>query len=78
MEELFGNNRLGELEEKIDVLVKGYREMREQKGTLTERIQALEAENKELKEQMTKAEGEKDVIMRKVKGILEKIQRIEV
>ena len=78
MEELFGDNKLGELEEKIDVLLGAYKGIREEKIGLAGRIASLEAENRQLKEQMAKLEGEKDVIMHKVKGILDKMQRIEV
>jgi len=78
MEELFGDNKLGELEEKIDVLLGAYKGIREEKIGLAGRIASLEAENRQLKEQMAKLEEEKDVIMHKVKGILDKMQRIEV
>ncbi len=78
MEELFGNNKLGELEEKIDALIQTYTGLREEKGNLIGRIESLEAENRELKEQMTRAQGDRDVVMQKVKGILDKIEKIEV
>ncbi len=78
MEELFSDNRLGELEEKIDSLLNNYRGMREEKEALTERIASLEAENRELKGQMARVESEKDEIMLKVRSILEKIEKIEV
>ncbi len=77
MEQLFTDNRLGELEEKIDVLLSAYKDMREQKESTMRRIESLEAENRELKEAMAGVEGEKDLVMQKVKGILEKIQKIE-
>ena len=77
MEQLFTDNRLGELEEKIDVLLSAYKDMREQKESTAARIESLEAENRELKEQVARVEGEKDLVMQKVKGILEKIQKIE-
>jgi regulator of replication initiation timing len=78
MEELFGDNRLGMLEEKIDYLLKVYKGVKEEKNGLAGRIEALEAENRELKEQMARAESEKGMIMDKVIGILNKIERIEV
>lgn len=78
MEELFSNNKLGELEEKVEALIQTYRGMREEKASLMERIESLEAENRDLKEQMSKARGDRDVVMQKVKGILEKIEQIEV
>jgi hypothetical protein len=78
MEELFSDNKLGELEEKIDVLLETYRSVTAQKGDLTGKLEALENENLKLKEALAKAESEKNIIMNKVKGILEKIQKIEV
>jgi regulator of replication initiation timing len=77
MEEIFGDNKLGELEEKIDVLLGAYAGLREENEGLATRVESLEAENRGLREQTLKAEGEKDVIMQKVKGILEKIRKIE-
>jgi cell division protein FtsB len=77
MEELLGDNKLGELEEKIDGLLVAYRGVREEKNSLAGKVASLEAENRELKEQMARLEGEKDLIIRKVKGILEKMQRVE-
>ncbi len=78
MEEVFGDNRLGELEEKIDFLLKIYREVRGEKEGLSGKIASLEAENRELKAQVARADAEKGTIMEKVKGILDKIEKIEV
>ncbi len=78
MEGLFSDNKLGELEAKIDNLITSFRGIREEKDTLMNRIESLETENRELKEQMAKVQGDKELIMHKVKGILEKIQKIEV
>ena len=77
MEQLFSDNRLGELEEKIDLLLGTYKDMREEKEGNVRRIESLEAENRELRELVAKVESEKDLVMQKVKGILEKIQKIE-
>jgi cell division protein FtsB len=77
MEQLFSDNRLGELEEKIDLLLSTYKGMREEKEGDVRRIESLEAENRELKELVARVESEKDLVMQKVKGILEKIQKIE-
>ena len=45
MEQLFSDNRLGELEEKIDLLLSTYKGMREEKEGNVRRIESLEAEN---------------------------------
>ena len=78
MEDLFGDSKLGQLEEKIESLLKAYAGLKEERRGLTSRLESLESENRELKEQMTRAESEKTVIMQKVKGILDKIEQIEV
>ena len=78
MEELFGNNKLGQLEEKIESLLRTYAGLKEERKSLSQRIESLETENRELKEQMTRAESEKTAVMQKVKGILDKIEQIEV
>ena len=59
MEQLFSDNRLGELEEKIDLLLSTYKGMREEKEGDVRRIESLEAENRELKELVARVESEK-------------------
>jgi hypothetical protein len=77
MEELFGDNRLGMLEEKIDYLLKVYKGVKEEKIGLAGKLETLETENRELKEQLARFEKEKGMIMEKVVGILDKIERVE-
>ncbi len=77
MEGLFGDNKLGELEEKIDALVASYRDIKGEKEKLAARIGSLEAENRDLKQKMTEIQSEKEIVMRKVKSILEKVEKIE-
>jgi chromosome segregation ATPase len=77
MEGLFGDVQLGKLEEKIDGLLAMYAGLRDEKKNLSGRVESLESENRELKERVTRAENERDVIMQKVKGILSKIEQLE-
>jgi len=77
MEELFGDNKLGELEEKIDALVVSYRGIKGEKEKLAAKIDSLETENRELKKKMAEIQSEKELVMRKVKSILEKVEKIE-
>jgi len=77
MEGLFSDNRLGELEEKIDALVANYKGVKAEKEKLAMKIESLEVENRELKQKMTEIESEKEIVMRKVKSILEKVEKIE-
>jgi septal ring factor EnvC (AmiA/AmiB activator) len=78
MEDLFGDNKLGQLEDKIEGLIRTYAELKDERKSLAVRVESLESENRELKEQMTRAESEKTAIMQKVRGILNKIEQIEV
>ena len=77
MEALFSDDRLGELEEKIDALVTNYKGVKAEKEKLAGKVESLEAENKELKQRMTEIQSEKEIVMRKVRSILEKVEKIE-
>jgi chromosome segregation ATPase len=77
MEGLFSDNKLGELEEKIDALVANYRSIKIEKEKLAARIDSLESENRDLKQKMTDIQSEKELVMRKVKSILDKMDKIE-
>jgi septal ring factor EnvC (AmiA/AmiB activator) len=77
MEDLFGDNKLGELEEKIDALVTNYKGIKAEKEKLATKVGSLEAENRELKQKMTEIQSGKEIVMRKVKSILDKMEKIE-
>ena len=76
--ELFSENRIGELEEKIDNLIRNYKTMKGEKDELVNRIQALEGENKTLKEKMADTRSERELLIDKVTKILEKVEKVEV
>jgi regulator of replication initiation timing len=76
--ELFSENRIVELEERIDALIKNYRNTKEEHQKLVEHVKSLEEENKELKERVSNAKNEREVIAGKVIKILEKIESVEV
>jgi septal ring factor EnvC (AmiA/AmiB activator) len=77
MEDLFSDNKLGELEEKIDALVTNYKGVKAEKEKLATKVGSLEAENRELKQKMTEIQSGKEIVMRKVKSILDKVEKIE-
>ena len=77
MEDLFSDNKLGELEEKIDALVTNYKGIKAEKEKLATKVGSLEAENRELKQKMTEIQSGKEIVMRKVKSILDKVEKIE-
>ncbi len=77
METLFSENKLGELEERIDTLISNYRGIKVEKEKLAARMDSLEAENRELKQRMTEMQREKELILGKVKSILDKMEKME-
>ncbi|MCX5809705.1 MAG: hypothetical protein NTX36_10100 [Proteobacteria bacterium] len=76
--ELFGENRLGDLEAKIEKLITSYQSMKTERETLLNRIKVLETENKEFKGKMADTKNEKEVIIDKITRILEKIEKTEL
>jgi len=76
--ELFGENRLGDLEAKIEQIITSYQTMKAEKETLLSRIKVLETENKEFKGKMADTKNEKEVIIDKITRILEKIEKTEL
>jgi chromosome segregation ATPase len=78
MEDLFSDNRLGRLEEKIEGLLGTFKQVRDEKDILVKKLESLESENRELKSKMAEIQSEKELVLQKVKGILDKIEQIEV
>ncbi len=76
--ELFGENRLGDLEDKIEKLIASYKAIKAEKESLLSRIETLEAENKEYKDKMADSKSEKEIIIDKISRILEKIENTEL
>jgi len=76
--ELFSENRILELEERIDALITNYRSTKEEFEKVSGKVKSLETENKELKEKMAEAKNEREVIVGKITKILEKVEKVEV
>jgi septal ring factor EnvC (AmiA/AmiB activator) len=76
--ELFSENRISELETKIDNLISSYTTMREERQKLLSKLETLENENKELKERAAGTKSEREVIIDKISKILEKVEKVEV
>jgi regulator of replication initiation timing len=76
--ELFADNRIDELEGKIEKLITTYRSVKEEKEKLLDKVQTLESENKELKERVGGSKTEKELITSKITKILEKLEKAEV
>ena len=76
--ELFSENRIGDLEQKIDNLIKNYKGMKEEHEKLLGRVKSLETENTELKTRMADVKNERELLIEKVTKILEKVEKVEV
>jgi chromosome segregation ATPase len=77
MEGLFSDSRLEELEKKIDALVTNYKGVKTEKERLSVKVESLEEENRDLKQKLAEIQSEKEIVMKKVKSILEKVEMIE-
>ncbi|MCX7965760.1 MAG: hypothetical protein N2596_03955 [Syntrophorhabdaceae bacterium] len=75
--ELFTDNRIEELEKKIDLLIKNYRAFKEEKEQLSIKMEKLEKENEELKRRLDETANERKLVLDKVVGILEKLETLD-
>ncbi len=75
--EILGDNKLDELEGKIEKLVLSYKAAKEEKDRLLVKIQTLESQNLELKQKAEGSKSEKELIASKISKILEKIDKAE-
>ena len=76
--ELFSENRIIQLEEKIDTLITNYRATKEEYEKVLGKVKSLETENKELRDKMSEVKNEREVIVNKITKILEKVEKVEV
>jgi autonomous glycyl radical cofactor GrcA len=76
--ELFNEQKIGELEAKVDSIISAYKTTKEENGKLLNRVHLLESENSELKEKMVGVKDEREKLIEKVRKILEKIEKVEV
>jgi regulator of replication initiation timing len=76
--EIFSENKIVDLEEKIDNLIKNYKGMKEEHEKLLGRVKSLETENADLKTKMADVKNERELLIEKVTKILEKVEKAEV
>ncbi|OPX94488.1 MAG: hypothetical protein A4E62_02060 [Syntrophorhabdus sp. PtaU1.Bin002] len=76
--ELFNEEKIGELEQKIDILITSYKGMKEEHEKLLLRTKELETENVELKARMANVRTERELLIEKVTKIIEKVEKVEV
>ncbi|HON85765.1 MAG TPA: cell division protein ZapB [Syntrophorhabdaceae bacterium] len=75
--ELFSDNKIDELEKKIEMLIKNYKTFKEEKEQLSAKLQAMESENRELKKRLDETANERKLVLEKVMGILEKVESVD-
>jgi len=75
--ELFSDNKIDELEKKIEMLIKNYKTFKEEKEQLSPKIQAMESENRELKKRLDETANERKLVLERVMGILEKVESVD-
>ncbi|HBA53930.1 hypothetical protein [Syntrophorhabdus aromaticivorans] len=76
--ELFNEDKISELEQKIDTLITSYVGMKEEHEKLLLRAKDLETENTELKTRIADARAERELLIEKVTKIIEKVEKVEV
>ncbi|HOP85521.1 MAG TPA: hypothetical protein PLM71_11265 [Syntrophorhabdaceae bacterium] len=75
--ELFTDNKIEELEKKVEMLIKNYRAYKEEKEQLSIKLEKLEKENQELKRSIEETANERKIVLDKVVGILEKLETLD-
>jgi hypothetical protein len=76
--EIISENRIEELEEKIDRIINGYKIMKEENETLKAKLQSIEANDKNVQSKMAEIASERELLLEKVTKILEKVERVEI
>ncbi len=76
--EIVDENRIEELEEKIDRIINGYKTMKEENEKLRAQLQSVEDSEKATKEKMAEIESDRSLLIDKVTKILEKVEKVEI
>lgn len=76
--DFLSEDKLSEIERKIDNLINAYKQAKEEQIKLLNRTKELESENRELRDKLQEMGRERELLASKVKTILEKIEMIEV
>ena len=76
--EIISENRIEELEEKIDRIINNYKTMKEENEKLKARLQSVEVNDKDSQKKMTEMANERELLIEKVTKILEKVEKVEI
>ena len=76
--EIISENRIEELEEKIDRIIDNYKAIKEENDQLKAKIQSIETNDKEAAKKVAELAGERQLLLEKVTKILEKVEKVEI
>ena len=76
--EIISENRIEELEEKIDRIINNYKPMKEENEKLKAKLQSIEVDDKDSQKKMAEMVNERELLIEKVTKILEKVEKVEI
>jgi len=76
--EIISENRIEELEEKIDRIIESYKVTKEENEKLKARLQSIESSDKDVQRKMAEIATERELLLDKVTKILEKVEKVEI
>ena len=76
--EIISENRIEELEEKIDRIIESYKAIQDENEKLKARIQSIESSDKDAQKKMAEIATERELLIEKVTKILEKVEKVEI
>jgi hypothetical protein len=76
--EIISENRIEELEEKIDRIIESYKTTKEENEKLRAKLQSVESSDKDAQKKMAEIATERELLIEKVTKILEKVEKVEI
>ncbi len=76
--DVFSENKIEELEEKIDKLIENYKIIKDENEKLNVKLKSIEGNDKNIQEKMDEIKKEREVLIDKVTKILEKVEKVEI
>lgn len=76
--EIISENRIEELEEKIDRIIESYKSTKAENDKLKAQLQSIETNDKDSQKKMAELATERELLIEKVTKILEKVEKVEI
>lgn len=76
--EIISENRIEELEEKIDRIIESYKSTKVENDKLKAQLQSIETNDKDSQKKMAELATERELLIEKVTKILEKVEKVEI